>query len=139
MTANDPRRPVNIRKGSVMKTVNLLKELDLVDEHWSPRVVGRVNDQFIKVSKLKGSFTWHKHDDEDELFYILKGRLIIEYEDDRVELNEGDVHVVPKGTMHNPVAEEECWITLVETVSTKHTGDVVIDKTKSIEQQLNES
>ena len=121
-----------------MKTVNLLKELELVDDYWSPRVVGRVNDQFIKVAKLKGSFTWHKHDDEDELFYILKGQLIIEYEDDRVILNEGDFHVVPKGAMHNPVAEEECWITLIETVSTKHTGDVLIDKTKSIEQQLGE-
>jgi len=122
-----------------MKTVNLLKELELVDEYWSPRVVGRVNDQFIKVAKLKGSFTWHKHDDEDELFYVLKGRLIIEYEEDRVVLNEGDFHIVPKGAMHNPVADEECWITLVETVSTKHTGDVLIDKTKSIEQQLGES
>ncbi len=92
-----------------MKTVNLLKELELVDEYWSPRVVGRVNDQFIKVTKLKGSLTWHKHDDEDELFYILKGRLVIEYEKDRVVLNEGDFHVVPRGAMHNPVAEDECW------------------------------
>ena len=122
-----------------MKTANLLKELELVDDYWSPRVVGRVNDQFIKVAKLKGSLTWHKHDDEDELFYILKGRLIIEYEDDHVILNEGDFHVVPRGAMHNPVAEEECWITLIETVSTKHTGDVLIDKTKSIEQQLGET
>jgi mannose-6-phosphate isomerase-like protein (cupin superfamily) len=121
-----------------MKTVNLLQELELVDDYWSPSVVGRVNDQFIKVAKLKGSLTWHKHDEEDELFYILKGRLIIEYEDDRVILNEGDFHVVPKGAMHNPVAEEECWITLIETVSTKHTGDVLIDRTKSIEQQLGE-
>ena len=122
-----------------MKTVNLLKELELVDEYWSPRIIGRVNDQFIKVAKLKGAFTWHKHDDEDELFYVLKGRLIIEYEKDRVILNEGDVHVVPKGTMHNPVAEEECCIALVETVSTKHTGDVLVDKTKSIEEQLGKS
>ena len=121
-----------------MKTTNLLQELERVDEHWSPRVVGRVNDQFVKVAKLKGSLTWHQHDDEDELFYILKGRLVIEYENERVVLNEGDIHIVPKGTMHNPIAEEECWITLVETVSTKHTGDVVIDKTKSIEQQLAE-
>ena len=119
-----------------MKTVNLLRELEEVDEYWSPRIVEKVNDQFIKVAKLKGSLTWHKHDDEDELFYILKGRLIIEYENDRVALSEGDVHVVPKGTMHNPVAEEECWIALVETVSTKHTGDLIVDKTKSIEEQL---
>ncbi len=119
-----------------MKTVNLLKELELVDEYWSPRVVGEVNDQYIKVAKLKGTFTWHKHDDEDELFYVLRGQLVIEYENDRVVLNEGDFHVVPKGTMHNPVAEDECWIALIETITTKHTGDVVTDQTRSIEQQL---
>ena len=121
-----------------MKTVNLLKELEHVDEYWSPRVVGEVNDQYIKVAKLKGTLAWHKHDDEDELFYVLRGRLVIEYEDDQVVLEEGDFHVVPKGVMHNPVAEEECWIALIETVTTRHTGDVVTDKTKSIEQQLGE-
>ena len=119
-----------------MKTVNLLEELELVNDYWSPRVVGQVNDQYIKVAKLKGVLTWHKHDDEDELFYVLKGRLVIEYEDGQVVLNEGDFHVVPKGTMHNPVAEDECWIALIESVTTQHTGDVVTDKTKSIEQQL---
>ena len=119
-----------------MRKVNFLRELELVDDYWSPRVVGEVNDQYIKVAKVKGTFTWHKHDSEDELFYVLKGRLIIEYENDRVVLNEGDFHVVPKGTMHNPVAEDECWIVLIETVTTKHTGDVVTEQTKSIEQQL---
>jgi mannose-6-phosphate isomerase-like protein (cupin superfamily) len=119
-----------------MKTVNLLKELELVSDYWSPRVVGEVNDQYIKVAKLKGMLTWHKHDDEDELFYVLRGRLVIEYEDGQVVLNEGDFHVVPKGVMHNPVAKDECWIALIESVTTKHTGDVVTDKTKSIEQQL---
>ena len=119
-----------------MRTVNLLEELELVDDYWSPRVVGEVNDQYIKVAKVKGTFTWHKHENEDELFYVLKGQLVIEYENDRVVLNEGDFHVVPKGTMHNPVAEDECWIALIETVSTKHTGDVITDKTRSIKQQL---
>ncbi len=119
-----------------MRPANLLKELELVDDYWSPRVVGEVNDQYIKVAKLKGTFTWHKHDEEDELFYVLKGTLVIEYENDRAVLNAGDFHVVPRGTMHNPVAEEECWVALIETVTTKHTGDVVTDQTKSIEQQL---
>jgi len=121
-----------------MKAVNLFKELELVDDYWSPRVIGEVNDQYIKVAKLKGALTWHKHDDEDELFYVLRGQLIIEYENDRVVLNAGDFHVVPKGVMHNPVADEECWIALIETVTTKHTGDVVTDRTKSLEQQLGE-
>lgn len=122
-----------------MKAVNLFQELDLVDEYWSPRVIGEVNDQYVKVAKLKGALTWHKHDDEDELFYVLRGQLIIEYEGDRVVLNEGDFHVVPKGVMHNPVAEDECWIALIETVTTKHTGDVVTERTKSLEQQLGEN
>jgi mannose-6-phosphate isomerase-like protein (cupin superfamily) len=95
-----------------------------------------VNDQYVKVAKLKGDLTWHKHDQEDELFYILKGDLVIEYQDRKVHLREGDFHVVPKGVMHNPVCDEECWVALVETVTTRHTGDVVIDKTKRIEDQL---
>ena len=123
----------------MMNAVNLLKELECVNDYWSPRVVGEVNDQYVKVAKLKGSLTWHKHDGEDELFYVLKGRLVIEYEEGQVVLNEGDFHVVPKGTMHNPVAKDECWIALIESVTTKHTGDVVTDKTKSIEQQLGSS
>jgi mannose-6-phosphate isomerase-like protein (cupin superfamily) len=116
--------------------INLRREAEALTEYWSPRVLGRVNDQFIKVAKLKGEFVWHKHDDEDELFYILKGELKIEYEHGAVTLGEGDFHVVPKGVMHNPVAADECWIALIETVSTRHTGDVVDERTKSIEQQL---
>ena len=115
---------------------NLLEELDLVSEYWSPRIIARVNDQYVKVAKLKGELTWHKHDDEDELFQIIKGELTIEYEDGDVHLKEGDVHVVPAGAMHNPVARDECWIALVETVTTKHTGDTIIDGTKSIDDQL---
>lgn len=115
---------------------NLRREAETLTEYWSPRVLGRVNDQYVKVAKLKGELVWHKHDDEDELFYILKGQLIIQYRDGAVTLNEGDFHVVPKGVMHNPVAAEECWIALVETVSTKHTGDVVDERTRSIEEQL---
>jgi mannose-6-phosphate isomerase-like protein (cupin superfamily) len=116
--------------------VNLAGELESVAEHWSPRIVGRVNDQYVKVAKLKGEFVWHKHDAEDELFFIVKGRLVIQYEDGAVTLNEGDVHIVPKGVMHNPVAEEECWIALIEPVSTAHTGDIVTERTRSIEEQL---
>ena len=122
-----------------MKTVNFREEFKTLDEYWSPRIVGQVNDQYVKVAKLKGTFTWHKHDDEDELFYVVKGRLVIEYEDGKVMLNEGDLHVVPKGVMHNPVADEECWVALIETVSTKHTGDLVTEQTRSIEDQLGQT
>jgi mannose-6-phosphate isomerase-like protein (cupin superfamily) len=120
----------------VLKKSNLLEELDHVTDYWSPRIIARVNDQYVKVAKLKGTLTWHKHDDEDELFHIIKGNLTIEYENESVQLREGDMHVVPKGAMHNPVADDECWIALIETVTTKHTGDVIVEKTKSLDQQL---
>jgi len=115
---------------------NFEKELQSVDAFWSPKVVGRINDQYVKVAKLKGTLAWHKHDNEDEMFFIVKGNLEIEYEDRTVSLSQGDFHIVPKGKMHNPVAHEECWIALIEPVTTQHTGDLVLDKTKSIEDQL---
>lgn len=117
-------------------SVNLRREAAALEDYWSPRVVGRVNDQYVKVARIKGHLTWHKHDDEDELFLVLDGRLRIEYEDHVVELGEGDFHVVPKATMHNPVCDDECLVALIETVTTKHTGDKSMAKTKPIEEQL---
>lgn len=105
-------------------------------EFWSPRVIAEVDDNYVKVAKVHGSLAWHAHDHEDELFLILKGRLRIELEDRVVDLNEGDVYVVPKGVRHNPVAEEECLLMLIEKKSTQHTGDVVTDKTRSLDEQL---
>ncbi|WP_419903020.1 cupin domain-containing protein [Kiloniella sp.] len=116
--------------------VNLPKALDELSDQWSPKILARVNDQYVKVAKIQNEFVWHKHDNEDELFYIIKGSLQMQYQDKTLTLNEGDMHVVPKGVMHNPVAEEECWIMLVEPVATAHTGDVVTDRTRSLEEQL---
>jgi len=115
---------------------NLRQAAAALDEYWSPRILGRVNDQYVKVARLKGEFTWHQHDDEDELFLILEGRLRIEYKDHTVDLAEGDFHIVPRGTMHNPVCERECLVALIETVTTKHTGNKITDQTRSIENQL---
>jgi mannose-6-phosphate isomerase-like protein (cupin superfamily) len=105
-------------------------------ELWSPRVVAEVDDTYIKVAKVHGNLAWHSHDNEDELFLILKGHLRIEMEDRAVELDEGEMFVVPKGVRHNPVAEQECLLMLIERKSTLHTGSVVIDKTRSIDEQL---
>jgi mannose-6-phosphate isomerase-like protein (cupin superfamily) len=105
-------------------------------EHWSPRVVAEVDDSFVKVAKVKGSLTWHSHDNEDELFYILKGSLTIEMEGRQVVLREGEAFVVPKGVRHNPIAEQECHIMLIERKSTLHTGTEVTDKTRSLADQL---
>jgi len=105
-------------------------------EFWSPRVIAEVDDAYIKVAKVKGSLVWHSHDQEDELFLVLQGRLRVELEDGAVELGEGELFVVPKGVRHNPVAEAECLLLLVERKSTLHTGDTVTDKTRSVAQQL---
>jgi mannose-6-phosphate isomerase-like protein (cupin superfamily) len=120
-----------------MDPVNLAAELQKVTEHWSPRVVGRVNDQYVKVAKLLGEFVWHAHDQEDELFQVVYGRLRIQLEGDReVVLGPGDFYVVPRGVRHNPIAEEEVGIVLIETVTTAHTGDVVTERTVPLDRQL---
>ena len=120
----------------MISSIHLLSSFDRVTEYWSPKVVGRVNDQYIKVAKLKGQLTWHAHADEDELFLVMRGRLRIEFEGYAVQLNEGEALTVPRGVRHNPVADEECWIVLIETVTTRHTGDAQTEKTRSIEEQL---
>ncbi|MEM1405050.1 MAG: cupin domain-containing protein [Pseudomonadota bacterium] len=116
--------------------MNLKSRAATLTEYWSPKVLAQVNDQYIKVAKIKGEFAWHKHDDEDEMFLILDGQLTIQYEGHAVELASGEFHVVPRGVMHNPICEDECLIALIEPVTTAHTGDTVTEKTRSIEEQL---
>jgi len=105
-------------------------------EHWSPRVVAELDDSYVKVVKVLGTFGWHSHDGEDEMFFILKGRLRIEMEDRAVELGEGEMFVVPKGVRHNPVAEHECHVMLIERKSTRHTGTEVTARTRTLAEQL---
>jgi mannose-6-phosphate isomerase-like protein (cupin superfamily) len=107
-----------------------------LDELWSPRVIAEVDDAYIKVARVQGTFGWHAHEDEDELFLVLKGELRIEMEGNSVLLREGELFVVPKGVRHNPVAEAECHVMLVERKSTLHSGDSRTDKTRSIAEQL---
>lgn len=111
-------------------------ELDQVTQHWTPRVIGRVNDQYVKVAKLLGEFVWHAHEEGDEMFLVVSGDLVIQLEGaDDVRLGPGEFFVVPRGVRHNPIAEREVEIVLIETVTTTHTGDVVTDRTISLEQQ----
>jgi mannose-6-phosphate isomerase-like protein (cupin superfamily) len=107
-----------------------------LSEFWSPRVVAEVDDAYVKVAKLHGSLAWHRHENEDELFLVLRGHLRIELEGGVVELDEGEMFVVPRGVRHNPVAERECLVMLIERKSTLHTGDVLTDRTRSIADQL---
>jgi mannose-6-phosphate isomerase-like protein (cupin superfamily) len=105
-------------------------------EYWSPRVIGELEDSYLKVAKVLGTFGWHAHDDEDELFLILDGSLRIEMENTSVELACGEMFVVPKGVRHNPVAGAECLILLIERKSTAHSGKEIPAHTRSIAEQL---
>ncbi len=107
-----------------MEVVNVKEKFGLFSDHWSPRIIGQLNGQDVKIAKVKGEFIWHNHKDEDELFYIIKGSLKIDFEDGMRTLNEGDMLIIPKGVEHKPIAEEEVWIMLFEPQATKHTGDV---------------
>ncbi|HEU4558833.1 MAG TPA: cupin domain-containing protein [Longimicrobium sp.] len=116
---------------------NIQAEFDGVTEHWSPRVIAAANGQYVKLAKVQGEFVWHSHADEDEVFIVFRGRLTLRFRDRAdVTLGEGDLYVVPKGVEHCPVAEEECWMMLLEPAQTKHTGDVESPLTKSIDQQV---
>lgn len=105
-------------------------------EKWSPRVIGRVDDSFVKVAKVAGTFGWHSHAHEDEFFFVLKGCLKIELEAETVTLREGEIYVVPKGVRHCPSADDETLIMLFERQSTLHTGDETTALTRSIAEQL---
>lgn len=107
-----------------MNKVNINDKFGLFNGYWSPKIIGELNGQDVKLAKVKGDFVWHSHQDEDELFFIIKGTLNIEFEDKTVELHEGEMLIVPKGVNHKPVAAEEAWVMVFEPSNTKHTGEV---------------
>jgi len=106
-----------------MDKVSVIEKLSLFQDHWNPRIVGALNGQHVKLVKFKGEFVWHKHDKEDEMFYVIKGQFRMEFRDKTVELNENEFIIVPKGVEHRPVAEKEVAAMLFEPVSTLNTGD----------------
>ncbi|HET8861215.1 cupin domain-containing protein [Marivirga sp.] len=115
-----------------MDKVNLEDKFALFSEHWSPKIVGELNGQHVKLVKLKGEFIWHKHDEEDELFFVVKGSFKMEYRDKTVQINENEFLIVPRGVEHKPVADEEVWIMLFEPTTTLNTGNTKSDMTKAV-------
>jgi mannose-6-phosphate isomerase-like protein (cupin superfamily) len=109
--------------------VSLRRKLEALGEYWSPRVIGDVNDCAVKLVKLKGEFVWHHHDAEDELFLVVAGRFRMEFRDRAVEIEEGELIVVPRGVEHRPVADEEAHVLLFEPKTTLNTGNVVNERT----------
>jgi mannose-6-phosphate isomerase-like protein (cupin superfamily) len=103
--------------------INLAQKLGLFDEHWQPKIVARINDNDVRIVKVKGEFVWHKHDDTDDFFLVLKGHLTIQLRERNVELDEGELFVVPRGVEHCPRADEEASVLLIEPAGTVNTGD----------------
>lgn len=103
--------------------VNLKEKLSLFYDHWNPRIIGELNEQYVKLAKFKGEFVWHKHDNEDELFYVIEGSLKIEFKDKSVVIDKDEMIIIPRGIEHRPVAEEEVSVMLFEPKATINTGD----------------
>ncbi|WP_194849941.1 cupin domain-containing protein [Nonlabens antarcticus] len=113
-----------------MEKINLKQKLNLFSETWTPKIISELNGQQVKLAKLHGEFVWHNHEHEDELFYIIKGMLKIEFRDKVVELKEGEMIVIPAGVDHKPIALEEVHVMLIEPAAIKHTGNVQHELTK---------
>ncbi|MDX9830331.1 MAG: cupin domain-containing protein [Anaerolineae bacterium] len=112
-----------------MQKVNLKAKLTQFSEHWSPRIVGELNGQHVKLAKMQGEFVRHHHDHEDELFLVLKGTLLMRLRESDVVINEGEFFIVPRGVVHQPIAEHEVHVLLFEPASTLNTGNVRNERT----------
>jgi mannose-6-phosphate isomerase-like protein (cupin superfamily) len=113
----------------MIETVNIARKLELFQDYWSPRLVGEINDMQVKLVKLKGEFVWHHHEQEDELFLVLQGKLLIRLRDQDLHVGEGEFVIIPHGVEHLPVAGEEVHVLLLEPGSTLNTGNVEDEKT----------
>lgn len=118
-----------------MPKINLKEKLALFDEHWTPKILAEVNNDYVKVAKGIGEIAWHSHENEDEMFLVLHGQLNIRLRDEEIQLKPGEFYVVPRGVEHAPYAEVETHIMLIEPKETKHTGETVVESTVPIEQQ----
>lgn len=116
-----------------MDKVNIAEKFSLFDDHWKPRIAGELNDSHVKLVKLKGEFVWHHHDNEDELFLVVKGRLLMQFRDQNVWIEEGEFLIVPRGVEHCPLAPEEVHVILLEPKSTLNTGNVQNERTVEAE------
>lgn len=108
----------------MVEKVNFPQKFTRFNEYFSPKIVGELNDSYVKIAKVKGEFVWHHHENEDELFLIVKGQLVIQLRDGDITLNEGEMVIIPKGVEHRPVAVEECHIVMIEPKTTLNTGNV---------------
>ncbi|CAI7727246.1 cupin domain-containing protein [Bacillus sp. FSL W7-1034] len=120
----------------MISKVNIEEKFSQINDYWNPRIGGELNDSYMKMVKMKGEFIWHHHDDEDEMFFVWKGNLVIRFRDREITLNEGEFLVIPKGVEHQPIAEEEVHLLLIEPKTTLNTGNVLNERTVSIPEQI---
>ncbi|MGQ3889081.1 cupin domain-containing protein, partial [Legionella sp. CNM-1927-20] len=111
-----------------MQKINLKEKFELFNDYWSPKIAGEINDSYVKLAKFKGEFVWHTHENEDELFLVIKGQLVIQLKEKELQLNEGEFVIIPKGVMHRPMAKEEVHVLLLEPKTTVNTGNVEDNK-----------
>ena len=115
-----------------MNKINLVEKFGLFNEYWSPKIVGELNGSYIKLAKLKGEFDWHHHENEEEMFLVVKGELIIKFRDEDIAINAGEFIVIPRGVEYLPVAPEEVHVMLIEPKETLNTGNIINEKTKQV-------
>jgi mannose-6-phosphate isomerase-like protein (cupin superfamily) len=120
----------------MLEKINLTEKLASFKEQWSPKVIGEVNDATVKLAKLQGEFVWHSHANEDELFLIVKGKLLIKLRDQDIYLNEGECVIIPKGVEHLPIADEECHVLFFEPNTTLNTGDIRNERTVEVLEKI---
>ncbi|MFA6848948.1 MAG: cupin domain-containing protein [Selenomonadaceae bacterium] len=112
-----------------MEKINIEEKLSLFTEYWSPKIIGEINESYVKLAKLKGDFIWHTHENEDEMFYVLKGVLTIKFREKDVKVLEGECIVIPRGIEHMPIAKKEVHVMLMEAKTTLNTGNIVNERT----------
>lgn len=122
---------IRVEVGGTMDKINVKEKFDMISKYWDPKIIGEVNDSYIKLAKFKDEFVWHVHENEDEMFYVIKGTLTIKFRDKEVILNEHECIIIPKGVEHMPYAKEEVHVMLIEAKSTLNTGNVINEKTVS--------
>lgn len=119
-----------------MEKINIIDKLNTFSEHWSPRIIGDINESYVKLAKLKGEFVWHMHENEDEMFMVIKGRMVIKLRTEDIILNEGELFIIPRGVEHMPVAEEEVQVMLIEPKTTLNTGNVRNERTVEVLEKI---
>lgn len=125
-----------MKENHLIEKVNLKEKFSLFQEQWSPKIVGEINDAYVKLVKFTGEFVWHHHDDEDEMFLVVRGSMLMRLRDGDIRVHEGEFIIIPRGVEHMPVAEEEAHVILLEPKSTLNTGNVENERTLEALQRI---